>query len=87
MGIIDKGVTTFECVELDAESVSEATRAYENLINRHMADPRCKYFEEAERHLYMKPIKYDMKMIDGEFIAEITFIGTKKSKAKLPKQS
>jgi len=83
MAVTRDTVTSFECKQLDANNVTEATREYERLINRHMNDPRSKY--KDGKQLYMMPVKYELKKIDDAFIVEITFVGAT-NKSKLRKQ-
>jgi len=83
MAITGKEVTSFECVELNANNVTEAVSEYEQLINRHMNDPRSKY--KNGKQLYMMPVQYGLKKIDNTFVVEITFVGAT-NKSKLRKQ-
>jgi len=83
MAVTRDTVTSFECKQLDANNVTEATAEYELLINRHMNDPRSKY--KDGKQLYMMPVQYGMKKIGDTFVVEITFIGAT-NKSKLRKQ-
>jgi len=83
MSIRKQEVTSFQCKELDADTVTEATREYEQLINRHMNDPKSKF--EDGKQLYMLPVQYGLQKVDDSFIVEITFVGAT-NKSKLKKQ-